>query len=144
MIVDKRTEFFDRLVIPAAGTAVLGDVVDTGPDQRDLGNGRPVYWYLACEIAAAGGTSIQANLVSSASSAMTSPVVHLSTPTILLANIKPGKLLFIAPLPLEGPAYLRYLGVQCVTAGTFTGGGAITSGLSLDPAGWKAYRDGAN
>lgn len=145
MIVDERTEFFDALLIPqAAGTTIVGDVIDTGI-ARDLGNGREVWWYVSLDVAAAGGTSAQFNLVTDDNAALATPTIIESTPVIALASLTPaGKMLYMASLPLEGTPYERYIGVQAVVAGTFTGTGAVSSGLTLDPKGWKAYPDAVN
>ncbi len=141
MIVDERLEFFDAALIPqTATTAVLGDVVDLGVTGRDIGNGEPIYWYISLDVAGAGGTSAQFKLQTSAAAALSSPNTHLDTGAIALAQLTPaGKMLFMAALPVEGPAYLRYLGVSCTTVGTFSGTGAVSSGLIKDPKGWKAY-----
>lgn len=151
MILDERTEFFDGAAIPtSAGTAALGDVVDLqslgGTDTgalRDIGNGREIFWYAVVETAGTGGTSLNLQLVSSAASTLTSPNIHAQTGVVVLANLTAGKKLVMISVPLEGSEYLRYLGVQAVAAGTFTGG-TISSGLTLDPVGWKAYAEGAN
>lgn len=144
MILDERTEFFDALLIPqAAGTTVLGDVIDLSVP-RDLGQGIPVFWTVTEDITAAGGTSIQLNLITSATSNMASPTVIASTPVILLAGLTAGKILYQAPLPAEGNLYQRYLGVQGVVAGTFTGTGAISSFLTLDSRSTKHYPQGVN
>lgn len=139
MILDKRTEFVAGVNVPAAaGTSILGDVIDTSV-ARDLGNGQAIYWYIAATVAAAGGTSLTFNLVSSDAAAMTSPVVHVTTGAIALADLTPAKLAAIIALPTEGVKYKRYLGLQVVAAGTFTGG-KIDSGLTLDTHGWKPYK----
>lgn len=144
MILDKRTEFVSGVAIPAAaGTAVLGDVIDTSI-ARDLGNGEDIYWYVQQIAAGAGGTSAQFQLVSADNAALTTnPVVHDQTGVIPLANLTAGKLLYMNGLPLEGLPYKRYVGLRAVTLGTFSGG-TITSGFTLDKHGWKAYPEGQN
>ena len=151
MILDERLEFADAVAIPtSAGTAAIGDVIDLEAlganqvgGQRDVGNGREIFWYVTVDTAGAGGTSMNLQLVSSASSTLSSPTIHAQTGVVLLADLGAGKTLCMISVPLEGPTYQRYLGLQGVVAGTFTGG-AFSSGLTLDPKGWKAYAEGAN
>lgn len=142
MILDERTEFIDNFTIPAAGTAIAGDVIDT-TIARDIGNGHELFWYTSVGAAAAGGTSVNVQLVSSNAPALTSPVVHAQTGVIPLASLTAGKMIGFFDLPLEGPAYKRYVGIQLVVAGTFTAG-TLNSGFTLDKKGWKAYREGLN
>ena len=147
MILDERLEFADNTLISqaGAGTTVLGDVIDTGAVSRDLGMGQDVYWYLQLDAAAAGGTSARFQLVSSAAANLGTPTVHLDTGVINLAQLTPaGKVLYFGQLPQEGLTYLRYLGVQQVVVGTFSGTGAVSSGLTLDAKGWRAYPDAVN
>lgn len=153
MILDERLEFFDGVAIPgSAGTAILGDVIDqqalggaaAGLGQlRDLGMGRDLWWYASVDVAGAGGTSVQLQLVSSAAAALTSPNVHNVSAVTALAALTAGKLITMQALAAEGVPWLRYVGILAVVAGTFSGG-SISSGLTLDPRGWKAYQEGQN
>lgn len=143
MILDERNEFADAALIPvSAGTVVFGDVIDL-VQARDIGNGQDIIWYLRLIVAAAGGTSARFQLVSADQADLTSsPNVHADTGVIALAALTPaGKTLFQGPVPQEGPAFKRYLGVLAITVGTFSGGGAVDSGLTLDKAGWRSYTD---
>lgn len=148
MILDTRSEFISKTAIPAAGTAAIGDVIDTQSlgvgvgGARDLGNGQPLYWYVSANEAAVGGTSVIAQLVSSDSANLSSPVVHAATGTVLTAALTAGAMLHMQDLPLEGPEYKRYLGLQLIVAGTYSSG-TLSSGLTLDKHGWKAYPKGA-
>jgi hypothetical protein len=49
--------------------------------------------------------------------------------------------LFAVPLPLEGNAYERYLGILQVTGTTAISAGAINAFLTFDVQKWKAYAD---
>lgn len=145
MILDERTEFADGLDISQAGdgTTVLGDVIDLEV-ARDIGNGREIFWYVSCDEDGAGGTSANFQLTSADNAALTTnPTVHAQTGVITLADIGQGKMLYMATVPLEGPEYKRYLGVRQVVVGTFTAG-QVSTGLTLDPRGWKAYPEGLN
>lgn len=153
MILDERLEFFDGIAIPtSAGTALLGDVIDqqalgnaaAGLGQaRDIGMGRDMWWYANVDVTATGGTSVQLQFVSSAAATLTSPVIHATSTVTVLANLTAGNTFVMIPVPAEGPAYLRYVGIIAVVAGTFVLGN-ISSGLMLDPKGWQAYNDAVN
>lgn len=151
MILDERTEFVDGVAIPtSAGTAAIGDVIDLESlggsglgGLRDVGNGREIFWYVSIDEAGAGGTSMNVQLVSSAASNLGTPTIHAQTGVVLLADLTAGKMAAMISVPLEGPAYKRYLGIQTVVAGTFTDG-AFSSGLTFDPKGWKPYAEGDN
>lgn len=137
MIVDDRLEFVDGLVIPAAGTVLAGDQIDL-EDVRDIGNGQDVVWYVALEEPAEGGTSIQFNLITDDNAAMASPAIVQSSSVIPLADLNGGKMPVMMTLPTEGVAYERYLGLQLVVVGAFTGG-TLSSGLTLDKHGIRSY-----
>ena len=145
MILGERTEFADAVALAAAaGTAVIGDVIDTGTAQRDLGGGHVIYWYVAIDTevdSAADGATVAFELISSAASDMSSPTVHASTGTVTEANLTAGTILQMG-LPAEGLAYGRYLGMRRTIAGEAVTGGAISSGLTLDPRGSKHYPEG--
>jgi hypothetical protein len=151
MILDERTEFVDGVAIPtSAGTAAIGDVIDLESlggsglgGLRDVGNGREIFWYVSIDEAGTGGTSMNVQLVSSAAANLGTPTIHAQTGVVLLADLTGGKTVAMISVPLEGPAYKRYLGIQAVVAGTFTGG-SFSSGLTLDSKGWKPYAEGDN
>ena len=101
-----------------------------------------------------GGTAgtIQFRVVSDAVSppSTTTASVHLITKAYVtddsaLNEIKKGDVFFVGALPTgANEAYERYLGVQTIVATTTTTEGTVTAFLTLDPAGWKSYADGAN
>ncbi len=72
-----------------------------------------------------GGTSIQAQLISSASSNLASPTVLASGPVVAEAAAVAGAILLDVPMP---DVAQRYLGFQYVTVGTH-GAGAATAGI---------------
>jgi len=156
MIMDERTEFCDATsVAAAAGTALVGDVIDLGTVARDIGNGQPVYLVIttATEIITGGAAgTVKFQLVSdSTANLATSPTVHIDTGTFVTddsaansAQLNAGGVIFCGPLPLQGNVYEQYLGILCVTATTTTTAGAINAFLTLDPRGWAAYAEGAN
>lgn len=136
MILDKYNEFFKELDIPSsAGTTTEGDVIDL-TDYRDIGNGQPVYWYVSVTEDGEDGTSVNVQLVTSDNADLSAGTVVAQTGVVALADLTAGAMLAMMALPLA--EYKRYVGVQVVVDGSFTGG-ALSSGLTLDPHGWRPY-----
>ena len=158
MWLDERTEFADDVdVSAAAGTALIGDVIDMTV-ARDLGNGQPVYLCIrtgGTEIIT-GGTAgtLQFQLASDAAAAIAtdgSATVHLQTDALVTddnaanaVEFAAGGTIFFGALPLEGVPYERYLGILAVTATTTTTAGTVNAFLTTDPNGWKSYADASN
>jgi len=151
MIMDERTEFADaESVAGAAGTALIGDVIDLEV-ARDIGNGRPVYLVLLCNttiITGGAAGTIKFSLASDAQAAIAtdgSATVHFETATFVTdgddANeLHAGDVIAIIALPMSSVAdYERYLGVLATIATTTVTAGAIDAFLTLDPSRWKAY-----
>jgi hypothetical protein len=159
MIMDERLEFADAVsVAAAAGTALIGDVIDLGAVARDIGQGRPMYLVITTDTEIiTGGTAgtVKFQLVSDAQAAIAvdgTATVHLDTGTFVTddaaansAQLNAGGIIFAGPLPLEGNVYERYLGILCVTATTTTTAGKINAFLTLDPpASRKNYPEGVS
>ena len=74
MIMDERLEFADAAsVAAAAGTALIGDVIDSGSVVRDLGDGQVVYLNITVDTSIITGGSagtIQFILASDAAAAI--------------------------------------------------------------------------
>lgn len=159
MIMDDRLEFADAVsVAAAAGTALIGDVINTSSVARDLGQGQPVYFVITVDteiITGGAAGTVKFQLVSDAQAAIATDgtaTVHLDTGTFVTddaaansAQLNAGEILFSGVLPAEGSVYEQYLGVLCVTATTTTTAGKINAFLTLDPPrGKKLYAEGAN
>lgn len=158
MILDERTEFADAVsVAAAAGTALIGDVIDLGATHRDIGNGQPLYLVITTDteiITGGSAGTVKFQLASDAAAAIAtdgSATVHIDTGTFVTddsaandAQLNAGGVIFCGPLPLEGKVYERYLGILCVTATTTTTAGKVNAFLTLDPYKWMAYAEGAN
>jgi hypothetical protein len=156
MIMDERNEFADAAsVAAAAGTALIGDVINLGSVARDMGQGEPVWFVVTVDTAfvAAGAGTINIQLVSDAQAAIAtdgSATVHLSTGAKATAASTPagqraGDVLFAAPLPVEGSVYEQYLGVLCTIATQTVSAGKINAFLTLDPPRTaRLYNEGAN
>lgn len=157
MIIDNNLEFADAAsVVAAAGTTLIGDVIDLGAVQRDVGAGQPLWLVITCAtsiITAGTAGTIQFALVSDAQEAIAvdgSATVHLQSAAFVtdddaLNRWDAGSVIFAAPLPIEGATYERYLGVLSTVGITATSAGAINAFLTLDPPyTGKTYNDGVN
>lgn len=155
MITDVRNTFAKQVsVAAAAGTAVIGDVIDTGAVHRDIGSGHNLFLIITIDTeiftAGAAGT-VKFQLVSdSNSNLITSPVVHFDSGTFATgaqgsnAALKAGQIPVQVRLPLEGPVYKEFLGIYCITATTTTTSGKINAFLTLDPRSILPYPEGVN
>lgn len=147
MIHDERTEFADATALDTNGTGLVlvGDVIDLGV-ARNIGAGKPPL-YLVIEIDTAltsdGAATCGFVLASDAQAAIAvdgSATEHARTALIGKATLVAGYK-FVLPLPGEGPAYERYLGIlQNVGTAALTAG-KINAFLTADPKQYKAYAD---
>ena len=115
-----------QTVTGAAGTYVSTDSIDLLSAIDNPGRGGiALRAYAVVTTAFAGGTSLQAQLISSAASNLGSPTVLASGPVVALANLTAGAKLLDVPLP---DIAQQYLGFQYVTLGTMSAG-AVTAGI---------------
>lgn len=148
-IMDSRTLFGEDFDLDQeAGTYLLTNQIDLGIAGRDPGNGQPVYLnVVVTETFTDGGDSatLQLRLASddSASIHATTSTGHLLTAPMLKALLVAGNR-FSFPIPVEGLAYERFLGLQAIVGTAGFDAGMITAWLSLDPIGWKAHPDANN
>ncbi|KKL00842.1 hypothetical protein LCGC14_2628420 [marine sediment metagenome] len=157
MILDKNLEFADATsVANAAGVDNIGSTIDMTV-VRDIGNGQPVYLVINVDTEIITGGSagiIQFRLVSDSTevpSADETPTLHAKSEDFVTddsaandSELNAGGYPFVIALPLEGPEYERYLGIQTVITTTTVTAGNINAFLTLDPVGWKAYPDATN
>ena len=154
MIMDELLEFADDVsVAAAAGTALIGDVIDLGAAARDIGSGEPLYLVIQTgseEIITAGSAgTLEFQLASdSTANLATSATVHYSTGALVTddaavndSKFNVGGIIACIALPMQGAVYERYLGILAVTATTTTTAGKINAFLTKDVAKWKAYAD---
>lgn len=156
MILDDRLEFADAIsVAAAAGTALIGDVIDLGLAARDIGNGEDLFFVITVDteiVTAAAAGTLQFQLVSDAQAAIAvdgSASVHYASKLFVTGlaaandpQLNAGGVPVMIALPTQGVVYERYLGVLAVTATTTTTAGKINAFLTADKAGWKAYPKG--
>lgn len=158
-IMDERLEFCDAVsVAAAAGTALVGDVIDTQV-VRDIGRGQPVYLVITVDTEIiTGGTAgtIQFKLASDAAAAIATDgtaTEHFVSRAFVTddagandAELNAGGVPVAVAIPLEGPAYERYLGILVVTGTTTTTAGKVNAYLTLEPpyVAKKHYPDATN
>lgn len=108
------------------GTQVSTDSIDLLSAVDNPGrSGQPLRAVAVVSTTLTGGTSVQAQLISSASSNLSSPTVLASGPVVAEAAAVAGAKLLDVPVP---DIAQQYLGFQYVTVGTH-GAGAVTAGI---------------
>jgi hypothetical protein len=141
MITDKFVYFAEGVATGNTGTRILGDVIDL-QQVRDIGAGQPIYLVVQVKtaITAASGGTYAVKLTSGTNDALANPQDHVVSATFSsAATIAAGTELLKVALPMEGPAYKRYIGVQEVVASQNTTAGAVSAFLVFDAVSYKAY-----
>lgn len=156
MIYDHLLQFCEAdSVAAAAGSSIVGDVVDTAHigALRDLGNGKQLWLVIqvTTEIITGGvaGTIVFSLLSDSTANLATSPTTHLVSATFVTddANANDdelnvgGRPMMVA-LPM-GATYERYIGIQVTIGTTTVTAGAIDAFLTVDPPSFTAYPQGS-
>lgn len=149
MILDESLEFADAVsVAAAAGTALIGDVVDLSLVGSDLGNGEDMWVVIrtTTEIITAGAAgTIQFFLASDAQAAITTGFTQHLASSVLVSDdaaansseLNAGGTILMAKLPTG--TYERYLGIMCTIATTTVTAGAIDAFLTRNVAKWRSY-----
>ena len=150
MILDERNEMADATTVAAAaGTALIGDVIDLGTDGVNDVSGLYAVITVDTEIATAGvAGTVQLHLVSDSLATLGAGVLsacttHASTPLLVTgatttnALLLAGKSLLQVELP-KGQ-YERYLGILCTTATTTTTTGKVNAFLTPTPVTQKSF-----
>lgn len=153
-ILDERTEFADAVsVAAAAGTALIGDVIDLELIGLDLGDSAQDIWLVITtdtEIITAGAAgTLKFQLASDAQAAIAtdgSATVHWDSGTIVTDDAAANDNRFnvggvIAKIRLPAGTYERYLGILAITATTTTTAGKINAFLTTDYGQIKHYAD---
>lgn len=151
MILDDRLEFCDATALNtgAAGTYLVGDVIDLQGTTQDIGQGVPMYFVVQVDtLPTSGGAATAAFVLASDAQAAIATdgtaTEHVRTGARTIANLAAGTQL-VVPLPLEAPPYERYLGVLQVTAVAAFTAGKINAFLTLDaPYTGRYYADATN
>jgi hypothetical protein len=159
-IMDERLEFADAAsVAAAAGTALIGDVLDLSTVARDIGTGEPLFLVISVDteiITGGSAGTIQFILASDAQAAIAtdgSATAHYTSRAFVTddaaandTQMNAGQYPVVIALPPEGPVYERYLGILCVIGTTTVTAGKINAYLTLDPPRNvnRVYAEGAN
>lgn len=146
MIMDERTEFCDATALNtgAAGTYLIGDVIDTGGDGlNDVDN-----LYLVIQVDTAvtsgGAATVQFQLASDAQAAIAtdgSATVHAASAAIPKATLVAGYDALVVELP-KG-TYERYLGILQVTGTAALTAGKVNAFLTPVKPTWKSFPQAA-
>lgn len=154
MILDERNEFADAVsVAGAAGTALIGDVIDLGGTSQDIGNGQPLYLVIQTDteiITGGSAGTIQFTLASDAQEAIATngtATVHAVSASLVTddaaansAALNAGGVIMAVALPMG--TYERYLGILATVGTTEVTAGKINAFLTTDVAKWVATPDG--
>lgn len=148
MILDEKLEFCDATAVSAAaGSALVGDVVDLDILGRRLGSDTPMKLVIQVNVAFASGgaATVSFELASDDAAAIdtTTGTKHARTKAFSMAELTAGKRIII-PLPSGIPTYERYLGLIVVTAAATTTAGSIDAFLVVDSDDWTALPEGDN
>ena len=124
MITDaqNRPTTVSQAITGGPSTIISTDSVDLQTANRNVGRSFPLRAHCVVTTALAGGTSIQAQLIESANANLSSPTVLASGAVVPLASAIAGAEILDVPIP---GTTKRYIGMQFVLLGTFTGAGAV-------------------
>ena len=139
-MTDRETTFSNDQAV-TTGTQVSADKYDTGvAGHPNINTNRELQVLVVVTTAFAGGTSLNVQLVESASSDLSSPTVLAESGVIAEANLTVGARLLATALPRTSK---RYLGLQFVTVGTHTAG-TVFGGLvrDIDDTAFPAHETG--
>lgn len=146
MILDERTEFCDATALNtgAAGSYLVGDVIDLELTGLDLGTSADLWLVISVDTAATSGGAAtgQFHLCSDAQAAIAvdgSATYHFSTAAIPVATLVAGYQ--IAAVRLPAGTYERYLGILQTTAVAAFTAGKINAFLTPTYAKVKHYAD---
>lgn len=125
--------------VRAVGTYVSTNTIDLGV-ARDIGAGEGLYVLFTVDVAFAGGTGVDFQIITSAAANLGSPTVLATSGVRADALLVVGYNFFMPVPPVVGNGQ-RYLGVQYVGTGTHTLG-SVSARVVLDAAGVKYYASG--
>lgn len=149
MILDELQEFCDATALNtgAAGSYLIGDVIDLGDVGLDKGLGEDLYLVVQVDTAVtSGGAGTYAfSLCSDAQAAIAvdgSQTTHFATAQIAKATLVAGYT--VAAVKLPAGTYERYLGIVQTTAVAAATAGKVNAFLTKDFAKWYALANAAN
>lgn len=148
MILSEVDEFADALALNtgAAGTYLIGDVVNLGAGAKPNYNIDDIYLVISIDTAVTsdGAATVQFQLASDAQAAIAtdgSATLHWQSAAIAKATLVAGYVVGVTELPML-PVYERYLGILQVTGTAALTAGKVNAFLTPDPSMWTAVADG--
>lgn len=149
MILDERNEFADATALNtgAAGSYLVGDVIDLTAIGADIGQGTELWLVIQVDTTATSGGSATGKfaLCSDAQAAIAvdgSQTIHFETAAIPVATLVAGYQVCAIRLPLG--TYERYLGIVQTTGTAAFTAGKINAFLTADVGKIKHYADATN
>lgn len=127
MITDAQNRPSNNQSLVGSGTIVSTDSIDLLTANRNVGRSFASRMVAVLTAALTGATSVQAQLIQSANSNLSSPTVLASGPVVPVASALAGTRILDVPIPGTSA---RYLGVQYVLVGTATAGTATAVAVS--------------
>lgn len=149
MILDERNEFCDATAANtgAAGSYLIGDVIDTSVIGADLGQGNEL-WLVGqvdTTFTSGGAATVAFSMATDAQAAIAvdgSQSEHFRTSAIPVATLVAGYQICAVRLPLG--TYERYLGIVQTTATAALTAGKVNFFLTPDVSKIKHYADATN
>ena len=142
MILDRENHVAAALAFAGTGNLLATDVIDLGI-ARDIGSGADLFWYHQLgTAAAAGGTSIEFQLITSDDVTFGSGVTVIDTTGAIALASLPINLLVFRNFPRafgQGAKLNRYVTARLVRVGTFTGLGTWSSGVTYDITDYRQF-----
>ena len=129
--------YTDQYLIMSESQAITtGSVISTGiidlQQNRDIGEGQSLSVAFTVPTGFAGGTSLQADVITSTNVGLTgTPIVIGSTGPVATANLAYGTLITVVLNPLIASVGEQFIGIRYTAVGTFTAGN-ITANVVLD------------
>ena len=128
--------------VTGTGTTVVSTNTIDLTQSRDIGEGEDLYARFQVATAASGGTSVEFQVITSASASLTSPTILGTTGAIPVASVTAGKRFAVELSPQIASLGLRYLGVQYVLVGAVAAGAYVADIGKEIQDGQKFYTSG--
>ena len=141
MIMDKLATFATEQAISATG--VVGDIMDIGDTDRDIGEGNPLYVHILVTTAGTGSGTFTFDVRSSTgTNLIPNAEAHVRYEALTGSTLTKGTVITLA-IPPGNKTFHRYLGLYVVESSTATV--SVTAWLSCDQyTTGRTYKDAVN